>query len=63
MLNSTKGNIRKLNYNYNNTFSFIDMRVALQGKNIQTYLMIELNIYCFMNKQYVEGVRNRKKNW
>ena len=39
------------------------MRVALQGKNIQTFLMIELCIYRFMNKQYLEGVQNGKKKF
>ena len=37
------------------------MQVALHEKNIQTYTTVELCIYCFMNKQYVEGVQNRKR--
>ena len=37
------------------------MQVSLQRKNAQTCPKIKLYTYCFMNKQYVEGVQNRKK--
>ena len=35
----------------------------MERKNTQMCPIVELYAYCFMNKQYMKGVENGKKNY